>query len=82
MYIRSDSFPESPNSLENKQTNKQKLLLYLRKEPLMEQNFSSMLALKWKQMAYVVAESNRRGKPDKVRSEIKVWIVNGVNRNI
>lgn len=48
----------------------------------MEQNFASMLALKWKQMAYVVAESNRRGKPDKVRSEIKVWIVNGVNRNI
>ena len=48
----------------------------------MEQNFASMLALKWKQMAYEVAESNRRGKPDKVRSEIKVWIVNGVNRNI
>lgn len=59
-----------------------KLLLYLVKEPLMEQNLASVLALKWKQMVYMVAKPNRKGKPGKVRSEIKVWIVNCVNRNI
>lgn len=42
MYSSSDSFPENSNSSE-KHT---KLLLYLIKEPLMEQNFTSMLALK------------------------------------